>query len=68
MSIVLRWEDVTEPQAQGEFKKPGKGFPCSKEQLHTCRFGATVSLSTDNVQIPVYIIMIICVIFIGLAT
>lgn len=40
MSIVLCWEDLIEPQVQGDFKKHGKGFQCSEEQLGSLRFGA----------------------------
>lgn len=31
MSIVLCWEDLTEPQVQGDFQKRGRGFQCSEE-------------------------------------
>lgn len=40
MSIVLCWEDLIEPQVQGDFKKHGKGFQCSEKQLSSLRFGA----------------------------
>lgn len=40
MSRVLCWEDLIETQVQGDFKKHGKGFQCSEEQLGTLRFGA----------------------------